>query len=174
MYEMPYIISEQVSSILPDVLFLVFAIFIALTINIYLAVIILIGVLIYIYVVISFFKKIKDNSEKENKVLKEADSKNFEALSNIFELKKNAAEKFEDKRVVGYFKKQYMDVRNAIEIIWANSQFFRDGSVMITKIVILFISLYFYLKNYISIGELVVISTYVSMVFAPIQKISDN
>lgn len=172
-YNLPWIISNRFAEILPDIIFFLFAFIVSLLINVYLGFMILFGVVCCVFVVFYFSKKIEDLSKLDNEVTKKADSKEFEVFFNIFEIKKSSSENFERVRVVNYFKKQLKKVMDRLDMVWNISMFFREGVEAITKISVLLVSVWLFLKGVISIGEIVVILSYVVMVFAPIQKIAD-
>ena len=172
-YNLPWIISNRFAEILPDIIFFLFAFIVSLLINVYLGFMILFGVVCCVFVVFYFSKKIEDLSKLDNEVTKKADSKEFEVFFNIFEIKKSSSENFERVRVVNYFKKQLKNVMDRLDMVWNISMFFREGVEAITKISVLLVSVWLFLKGVISIGEIVVILSYVVMVFAPIQKIAD-
>jgi len=165
------IIEQIIINLSPQLLSVLIGLTVAILINPILALIITIGVLIYILTLIKIVSPIADLIKKGRRSWNKAFGYGYDSIANFQTVKSFTAEKYESKRtskafIDGAFKNWFI-----VEKIWANISFFQRITILITRLAVFIVSVFLIQKGEISIGSLIALNGYASMVFGPFVRL---
>ncbi len=171
---MSNIIDQVIISLAPQFLSIGIGIAISFAINWILGLILMIGVLVYLVILLKTVAPIAELTRKGNRAWGKAYGYSFDAIRNIFAVKKFTAEEYESKNIHKKFINVAAHLWNKVERVWSNISFYQRVIVTITRVIIFVVSVFLIQKGSITIGELIALNGYAAMVFGPFVTLGVN
>ncbi len=171
---MSNIIDQVIINLAPQFLSIGIGIAISFAINWILGVILVSGVFIYLVTLMKIVSPIAELTRKGNKAWVMAYGYSYDAVSNFHAVKKFTTEEHESKNIHKKFINVAARLWHKVEKKWSNISFYQRVIVTITRVLIFIVSVFLIQKGSITIGELIALNGYASMVFGPFVVLGMN
>jgi len=132
------------------------------------------GVVLYVFTMIKVVSPLVKLQRRMHKVWSNSFGDYQESLSNVQTVKKFTSEDYEIKKTYKNFFKKILKIWGKIRKIWVNINFYQRSIVTVTRISIFVISVFLIRDGNLTIGELIAINGYASMVFGPFVILGNN
>lgn len=168
------LIENVIIKLAPQFLSILVGFGIVFLINYKLGFILTFGVILYAITMFNVISPLVKLQRKMHKIWSSTFGDYQEALSNVQTVKKFTSEEYEINKTHNNFFKKVFTTWGTIRGIWVNISFYQRFIVTITRISVFVLSVYLIQDQSITIGELIAINGYASMVFGPFVTLGNN
>ncbi|TSC55673.1 MAG: ATP-binding cassette, subfamily B, bacterial MsbA [Parcubacteria group bacterium Greene0714_21] len=169
-----HIISRVIIDLAPQFLSIVFALAIIFSIQMRLGFIMVGGILLYVLVIWKISPALVKLYEKMYQTYHQAWGDAYDAVGNISAVKQATAEKFEQEKLYQNFKVKAAPLWTGIVTIWQQLSFWQKATITFIQLLIFFYSYSLVGAGLLTIGQLVAINAYASMIFGPFVVLARN
>ncbi len=163
-----------VISLAPQILSFLVGLIICFSINPFFGILLTTGLVIYIFVLIRIVSPAAKLQIKGYKAYSKAFSHGYETILNIPTIKQAGAEKYEKKRLFTNFSLGIANIWTEIVAIWQKINFFQRFIITLIQSIIFVFSIIYIRQGQMTIGQLIMFTSYASMIFHPFVRLGNN
>ncbi len=171
-YNLPEILADHLSDFLPNFLFLIISLVIISFFYWPISLVLLVYIFFHFYISFSKSFKITGLYKKSNEQEKKADEDYSENLLNIFDLKKNSAEKQEQEKIKKDFDGLFGEMAK-IRFFWATDLLTKGGLFIFVNFIVFSLSILSFFQGKIGVDFLITINIYLSQMFRPLTRLAN-
>ncbi|MDD3301902.1 MAG: ABC transporter ATP-binding protein, partial [Patescibacteria group bacterium] len=153
--------------LVPQILTIIVAFVIIFNLNLSLSLIILCAVIIYGFVLFNFSKPLNELREKSFEGWSESFGYAWDTIGNVRAIKHSVTEDYETKNISDRFLKYLINPYRRVFKIQSSLEFYQRSIIIITQLIIFFLSIYLVGNDLLTIGELFAFNAYTALVFGP-------
>ena len=169
-----HIISRVIIDLAPQFLSIVFALAIIFFIQLRLGFIMIGGILFYVLLIWKISPALVKLYEKMYQTYHQAWGDAYDAVGNVSAVKQATAEKFEQEKLYKNFRLRAAPLWTRIVTIWQQLNFWQKATITLIQLLIFFYSYSLIGAGELSIGQLVAVNAYASMIFGPFVILARN
>ena len=168
------ILSNVIVYLAPSFLSIFIVFIIILSIKPLFGVIFAITIIIYCFILIKISPKLVSMQERMHKAYNRAYGNAYDAVVNVQAIKQATAEKFERRKLYKNFQLQAVRLYNDYIAVWQSFSQIQKILVSLTQLSIFLVSYYLVRQNQLTVGQLVMFSSYGAMILKPFAKLGRN
>lgn len=168
------IISRVVVDLAPQFLSIAFALAIIFFIQLKLGLVTVGGILFYVLLIWKISPALVKLYEKTYRTYHQAWGDAYDAVGNISAVKQATAEKFEQEKLYQNFRLKAAPLWTGIITIWQQLSFWQKATITFIQLLIFFYSYSLIKSGELTIGQLVAINAYATMIFGPFVVLARN